>query len=106
MKKKFALWICRILKVNLVEPIEPNAFINIRHEIVKYETVRCEIKIDEYELKRLSLSPEKLLMNELQKQLIGHIFNKSEFIQIETFRDEYNRCQVLRAKMFIGAINN
>ena len=43
MKKKFVLWLCKVLRVDLVEPVDQVTQINLWHEIIPYTKIQHQV---------------------------------------------------------------
>jgi hypothetical protein len=101
MKKKFILWLCKILKVNLVEPIDQILKVNYIHEKLPYIHIKDELKISEYDHKYNEINYDlKLIMHQ-------RLLAKMEpLIEWEQFIDPMTRELNVRARLFVASPKN
>ena len=86
MKKKFMLWLCKILKVNLVEPIKQEMHVSYVHEKVPYTHVFHRSQINKFGVRP---EDEPFLITEHKKSIVQKIAQQLVEEDILTW-DEYD----------------
>lgn len=101
MKRKFILWLSRILKVDLYS--ETKVHILYEHELIKYHTFEAEVRKSPTYIKSQPIFSKEQLQEELNKQLFNQIFKEHlGFVEYYYYFDEFNREEVCRAKIHVG----
>jgi len=86
MKKKFMLWLCKILKVNLVEPIKQEMHVSYVHEKVPYTQIFHRAQINKFGIRP---EDELSLITEHKKSIVQKIAQHLVEEDILTW-DEYD----------------
>ena len=101
MKKKFILWLCRILKVDLVDPINQVTNIKYVHEKLPYTQIIDQIKVSENDLRYHGAHYDLKLR--MQQRLLTKI---EPLIEWEQFTDPMTRELNVRARLFVANPKN
>lgn len=100
MKKKFIFWLCRILKVHLVEPIDQVTHVKVVHERVPYMHVKEQLVIDEQDLRHYSAVHEARLT--MQHRIMQQI---EPFIEWEAVSNAVDQKVYYRAQLYVAKPN-
>jgi hypothetical protein len=101
MRKKFILWLCKILKVDLVEPIDQILTVNYIHEKLPYTLIQDQLKISERDFKQYA--PTQDLKLRIHQRLLAKI---EPLIEWECFTDPLTQEINVRTQIFVASPKN
>ena len=104
MKKKFLLWLCKSLKVDLVEPINCINKIHYVHEIVPYTLIKDNVKLNTYSIPKQDL---EMVINQAKSEMIircAQILEKENLLRFDQFEEPMTRDINIRCSFF-AAVN-
>lgn len=89
MKKKFILWLCKLLKVDLVDPFNQINQVHLVHELVPYSLIQDVVRINKY-----ALPPNQLteIIDQAEREMVLRCVEKLEpdILRWDRFEDPMN----------------
>lgn len=104
MKKRFMMWLCKKLKVELVEP---NTVVNLVHKTVSYKPIESSFSFSDFDLRTLGKAKlSKIASKEVKRDLMDKIFEDGDYFETFSIEDPIRRGGVTKVRMYIGKIDN
>jgi hypothetical protein len=102
MKKKFILWLCKVLKVKLVEPMQATHQVYFVHEQVPYTLIQDNIQL---QLNPFSGMEEEVLSQTKRDMLLRCIthMEKEGLITWDQYEEPMNRTTNLRCSFYAAS---
>ena len=100
MKKKFLLWLCKSLKVELVEPINQINKIQYVHEMVPYTLIQDTTKLAPYLIQKPELENT---INQVKSEMVmrcAQMLEKENLLRFDQFEEPMTREINLRCSFF------
>jgi hypothetical protein len=99
MKKKFILWLCKVFKVELVEPMQATHQVYFVHEQVPYTLIQDNVQL---QLNPFSGMEEEVLNQTKRDMLLRCItyMEKEGLITWDQYEEPMNRTTNLRCSFF------
>jgi hypothetical protein len=91
MKKKFLLWLCKSLKVELVEPINQINKIQYLHEMVPYTRIEDTVKLNTHSIPKQDLED---IINQTKTQMVmrcAQSLEKENLLRFDQFEEPMTR---------------
>jgi hypothetical protein len=102
MKKKFILWLCKVFKVELVEPMESIHKVHFIHERVPYTLIQDRVQLQLYPLFG---GIEENIINQTKRDMLFRCITHMEkegLITWDQFEDPMTRNTNIRCSFFVS----
>lgn len=100
MKKKFLLWLCKSLKVELVEPINQVNQVHYVHEVVPYTLIQDTVKLDTHSIPKRDL---EYIISKSKVEMVTRCFKmleKENLLRFDQFENPMTREINIRCSFF------
>ncbi|CAB4160142.1 hypothetical protein UFOVP723_78 [uncultured Caudovirales phage] len=100
MKKKFLLWLCKSLKVELVEPINQVNQVHYVHEVVPYTLIKDTVKLSTHSIPKQLLEED---INQIKAEMAIRcvkLLEKENLLRFDQFENPMTREINLRCSFF------
>jgi len=98
--KKVILWLCKVFKVDLVEPIKQETYVNYVHEKVPYTKISTQSRINKLNWEKEFIP---LMVQDHKKQMIQRISQKlveEDILVWEEYEDVFTQTYNIRCSFY------
>jgi len=98
--KKVILWLCKVFKVDLVEPIKQDTYVNFVHEKVPYTQITTQSKINKLNWEKEFIP---LMVQDFKKQMVHDITQKlikEDILTWEEYEDVFTQTYNIRCSFY------
>lgn len=101
MKKKFILWLCRTLKVDLVEPIQTKHQVKLVHKFVEYKLVQDIVSLQKDYLTPPYMDTIRMTKREMVLRCAEQMM-REELITWSEYEDPIQRALKIKCSFYVA----